>query len=116
MICHKNLNPEFGTQEDFKALVRKAHEHDMKLIIDWVANHTGWDHHWVHEHPEWYIKDKDGNFTERNNWHDVIDLDFSNHHMRHIRIFMLTNCAQANGISTQRLRLIIRSLPNTGSK
>ena len=75
-------NEEFGTLDDARALVRQVHELGMYLIIDWVANHTGWDHHWTKEHPEWYIKDAEGNFTEKNGWTDVIDLDYSNVDMR----------------------------------
>src|SRR5215831_10546047 len=50
------INPEFGTIDDFKALVKEAHNKGFKVIIDWVANHTGWDHVWTKSHPEYYIK------------------------------------------------------------
>lgn len=83
---YTEINPEFGSIADFKSLVRAAHKHDMKLIIDWVANHTGWDHPWATEHPDWYAKDEDGNFTERNGWHDVIDLNFQSLQMRQVLI------------------------------
>lgn len=73
---YTDVNPEFGTLSDFKALVEKAHSLGLKLIIDWVANHTGWDHHWTIEHSDWYLHDAAGNFTEKNGWHDVIDLNF----------------------------------------
>lgn len=76
------INPEFGTLEDFKRLVKKAHQLGFKLIIDWVANHTGWDHPWTVEHPEWMMRDEAGNFTEKNGWEDVIDLDFDVPEMR----------------------------------
>jgi glycosidase len=76
------INPEFGTLADFKELVNEAHALGFKLIIDWVANHTGWDHHWTTEHPDWYVKDAKGNFTEKNGWHDVIDLNFDRTDMR----------------------------------
>ncbi len=76
------VNTEFGTMDDFKKLVRQVHEMDMKLIIDWVANHTGWDHVWTKEHADWYMKDANGNFTEENNWKDVIDLNFENNDMK----------------------------------
>jgi glycosidase len=76
------INEEFGTLQDFKQLVQQAHALDMKLIIDWVANHTGWDHEWTTHHADWYIKDAGGNFTEKNGWKDVIDLDFSKTEMR----------------------------------
>ncbi len=83
---YTEINPEFGSKADFHALVEQAHALGMKLIIDWVANHTGCDHHWTNEHPDWYVKDSDGNFTERNGWKDVIDLDFSNASMRQAMI------------------------------
>ena len=79
---YTSINPEFGTLTDFKNLVNEAQSLGFKIIIDWVANHTGLDHHWVKEHPEYYIKDALGNFTEKNGWHDVIDLDFSNTNLR----------------------------------
>lgn len=79
---YTSINPEYGTLDDFKALVQAAHNAGMKLIIDWVANHTGWDHHWTKEHPEWYMKDELGRFTEINGWEDVIDLNFRNNDMR----------------------------------
>lgn len=69
-------NPEFGTIADFKQLVAAAHALGMKVIIDWVANHTALDHTWVAAHPHYYLKDNAGNFTERNGWDDVIDLDY----------------------------------------
>lgn len=79
---YTSVNPEFGTIEDFRELVKEAHESGMQLIIDWVANHTGYDHHWTKEHPEWYDKDDAGNFTEKHGWQDVIDLDYTNKEMR----------------------------------
>lgn len=73
---YTSINPEFGTMDDFKELVSEAHFLGIKLIIDWVANHTGWDHHWTGTNPEWFLQDASGNFTEKNGWHDVIDLNF----------------------------------------
>ena len=72
------LNEEFGNENDFKNLITQAHQLELKVIIDWVANHTGCDHEWTVSNPDFYIKDIDGNFTERNGWQDVIDLDYSN--------------------------------------
>jgi 1,4-alpha-glucan branching enzyme len=73
------VNPEFGTMEEFKALVEKAHEMGMHVIIDWVANHTAWDNVWVDEHPDWYVKDEEGNYNSPYDWTDVIELDYENH-------------------------------------
>ncbi len=76
------INEEYGTKADFKLLIDEAHKLGIKIIIDWVANHTGYDHHWTIEHPDWYMKDAAGNFVEENGWKDVIDLDYSNSAMR----------------------------------
>src|SRR5688500_3612468 len=70
------INPEFGDLADFKALVQAAHSLHMKVIIDWVANHTGWDHIWTKQHPEYYRRDMHGNFFDPHGWADVIDLNY----------------------------------------
>jgi len=71
-------NPEFGTISDFKNLVAAAHELGFKVIIDWVANHTGWDHEWTRGHPEFYRRNLEGQFYDAHGWNDVIDLNFDN--------------------------------------
>jgi glycosidase len=83
---YTKINPEYGNLNDFKQLVDTAHQLGFKLIIDWVANHTGWDHHWTFEHPDWYLKDTAGGFTEVNGWKDVIDLDYRQQAMRQAMI------------------------------
>lgn len=75
---YKGVNPEFGTLADFKSLVSKAHELDMKVIIDWVANHTSHDNDLVTTHPDWYVRDSEGNLTSPFDWTDVVQLDYSN--------------------------------------
>jgi len=73
------INPEFGTLDDFKNLVKQGHEMGFKVIIDWVANHTGWDHKWTREHPEYYLKDSTTkNFQIASGMDDIIELDFNN--------------------------------------
>jgi len=78
---YTGINPEFGTKEDFQNLVNQIHEMGMYVIIDWVANHTAWDHPWTQTNPEFYYTDADGNFTPPHDtdWSDVIQLEFSNH-------------------------------------
>ncbi|MEZ5081981.1 MAG: alpha-amylase family glycosyl hydrolase [Bacteroidales bacterium] len=73
---YKAVNPEFGTLEDFKSLVKKAHEMGFKVILDWVANHTAWDNQWIYNHPEWYSKDSLGNMVSPFDWSDVADLNY----------------------------------------
>jgi glycosidase len=79
---YTKINPEFGTDADFKNLVDAAHALGMKVIIDWVANHTGRHHEWMTQNPSWFAQDALGNFTERNGWDDVVDLNYSNKAMR----------------------------------
>lgn len=73
---YKAVNPEFGTLDDFKSLVTKAHSLGMYVIIDWVANHSAWDNQWVIDHPEWYTKDSLGNMISPFDWTDVADLNY----------------------------------------
>jgi glycosidase len=79
---YTKINPEFGNENDFKSLVDQVHALGMKIIIDWVANHTGKQHEWMGPHPEWFSQDVQGAFTERNGWDDVVDLNFNNQAMR----------------------------------
>lgn len=81
---YKGVNSEFGTLEDFKALVDKAHEMGFHVILDWVANHTGWDHKWITEHPEYYTTDAEGKIIHPldTDWVDVADLNFDSKEMR----------------------------------
>lgn len=79
---YNSTNPEFGTLEDFKNLVSKAHNLGLKVIIDWVANHTGWDHTWTKTNPEFYKKTASGEFKTAEGMDDIIELDFTNPMMR----------------------------------
>src|SRR5437868_2343542 len=82
-----SVNPEFGTIDDLKDLVNRAHEMGFKLIIDWVANHTGWDHVWTVDQPEFYKKNETtGDFKAAEGMDDIIELDFSNPALRHAMI------------------------------
>jgi glycosidase len=75
---YTQVNPDYGTLNDFKALVLKAHALKMNVILDWVANHTAWDHTWVTEHPDWYKKDSTDKMYSPFDWSDVVQLDHSN--------------------------------------
>lgn len=79
---YKAFNPEFGTIDQFKETVKKAHSLGMKVILDWVPNHTGQDNVWVTEHPDWYVRDSTGGFISPYDWTDVYKLDYSNPEMR----------------------------------
>lgn len=81
---YRDVNPEFGTAEDFKALVDEAHAMGFHVMMDWVANHTGWDCAWISEHPEWYTQDSSGNIIspEGMGWPDVADLNYDSEELR----------------------------------
>lgn len=88
------VNPSFGTMEEFKALVAQIHRMGMKVILDWVPNHTGWDHPWITDHPAYYSQDSLGNIIDPVNpetgvswgWTDVADLNYANEEMREAMI------------------------------
>ncbi len=86
------VNPEYGTLADFQHLVKAAHRLGFRVILDWVANHTGWDNTWVTEHPGWYRRNAQGelegyHYTDLSDhheetWADVIGLDYSKPEVR----------------------------------
>ena len=84
------INPEFGTIDDFRNLVDTAHENGMYVILDWVPNHTGWDHKWITTNPEYYTQNENGEIIDPINpdsgeswgWADVADLNYDNKNMR----------------------------------
>jgi alpha-amylase len=86
----KAVNPEFGTIEDFRKMVQTAHENGIYVILDWVPNHTGWDHVWIKEHPEYYTQNAKGEIIDPINpengkswgWTDVADLNYDNKDLR----------------------------------
>ena len=79
---YRGVNPEFGTEEEFRHLVDTAHDMGFKVILDWVANHTGWDNAWITEHDDWYVHDKNGEIESPYDWTDTAELDYDNYEMR----------------------------------
>lgn len=79
---YKAVNPEFGTMDDLKDFVDRAHSLGMKVILDEVCNHSGCDNAWVTEHADFYVKDKDGKMVGPYDWTDTYKLDYSNPKMR----------------------------------
>jgi len=79
-----DVNPEFGTIEEFVDLVAEIHNRGMYVMMDWVGNHTAWDNGLTLTHPEWYVMDEDSNFVSPpgTNWTDVIQLDYSRQGLR----------------------------------
>lgn len=90
---YRATNPAYGTAADFRALVAAVHQRGMKLILDWVPNHTAPDHPWVKEHPDYYVRDKQGKPSvprdekgKLTDWTDVAQLDYKNPRLRRAMI------------------------------
>ena len=86
---YKQVNPRYGTLSEFKELTKICHELDIKVVLDWVANHTAWDNPWIIDHPEWFTHDSSGKITDPIGedgkswgWTDVADLNYDNDKMR----------------------------------
>ncbi len=75
---YTDINPEYGTLEDWNALVKKAHEMGFKIVIDWVPNHTGADHPWLKTHPDFYVQDSSGKAISQFDWTDTRKLNYKN--------------------------------------
>ena len=85
---YTKVSPEYGTLSDLRVLTDQAHALGMAVIMDWVANHTSWDHPWITEHPEWYTQNSAGQIIipPGTNWNDVADLNFNQVAMRNAQI------------------------------
>ena len=80
---YKSVSSDYGTKEDFKRMVEQAHGLGMKVILDWVPNHTAWDNPWT-ENKDWYVLNEEDDFIPPlgTDWTDVIQLDYTNDEMR----------------------------------
>ncbi len=76
---YRDVHEDYGTLDDFREVVNEAHRLGMRVILDWVANHTAWDHPWITQHPEWYRQNEKGEIISPiPDWSDVAQLDYSN--------------------------------------
>ena len=74
-----DVNPEFGTLADFDAFLKEAHRLGLRVVLDWVANHTSPDAVWTTERaPEWYERDAEGKTTFTADWSDTANLNYEN--------------------------------------
>jgi glycosidase len=107
---YRAINPAYGTAADFRALVKAVHARGMKLILDWVPDHTSPDHAWVKEHPDYYMRNErgepsvprepDGKLTD---WTDVVQLDYGNPEVRREMIATMRWWLQGFGLDGFRV-------------
>ena len=71
------IDPDNGTEQDLRDLIKTIHDNGMEVWFDWVGNHTAMDNVWVSSHPEFYTKQQNGDFVHPFNgmWKDVYELD-----------------------------------------
>jgi len=121
---YTKVNPNFGTMDDLKKLVKTAHQNGLYVILDWVANHTGRDHHWLKDHPNFYVRDKNGKPVAPFNWTDVAKLNYKNPNLRKAMIskmqFWLKNadidgfrCDVASEVPNDFWKMAIQQLRKT---
>ncbi|MEL7217677.1 MAG: alpha-amylase family glycosyl hydrolase [Pseudomonadota bacterium] len=101
---YRAVNPDLGTEEDFRAFVDRAHELGLKVILDWVANHSAWDNPLTEQHPDWYLKTPEGDMTPPagTDWSDVVDFDYSNPALRQYMTESLTYWVSEFGVDGYR--------------
>jgi glycosidase len=82
---YRGVNPDFGNAADLHRLIEGAHARKMKVILDFVANHTAWDHVWIKDHADRYTRDPSGNISvaldnkgKPTDWSDTADLNYNN--------------------------------------
>lgn len=100
---YTSINPEFGSLADWKQLVQAIHDKGMKVIIDWVPNHTGADHNWLTSHPDFFVKDSTGKPAVPFNWDDTRQLDYNNTVMQDSMIAAMKFWVTNTGIDGYRV-------------
>jgi len=101
---YRAVNPELGTEADFRAFVAEAHRLGMKVILDWVANHSATDNPLTLSHPEWYTRTPEGALTSPagTDWSDVADFDYSQPGLRRYMTESLVYWVRTFGIDGYR--------------
>jgi glycosidase len=104
------VNPAYGNAADFRALVQAVHARGMRLILDWVPNHTAADHPWVRQHTDWYFRDARGEPSvprdekgKLTDWTDVVQLDYGNPSVRREMIATMRYWLEEFGIDGFRM-------------
>ncbi len=101
---YRAVNPEFGIEAEFRAFVDEAHQLGMKVILDWVANHSAFDNPLIQSHPEWYTRSPEGALMSPvgTDWSDVADFDYSQPGLRQYMTESLVYWVREFGIDGYR--------------
>lgn len=75
---YKAVTPKYGTVDDVKAFVARAHQLGMKVWLDWVPNHVAQENPWVQSHPDYFTRDDKGQMIHPHGWGDVLELNYQN--------------------------------------
>jgi len=109
-LDYRAINPALGTADDFKALVQAVHARGMKIILDWVPDHTSPDNPWVRQHPEYYVKNEQGQPSvprdaagKLTDWTDVVQLDYKNPELRQAMIDLMRYWLEEYGLDGFRV-------------
>lgn len=107
---YRGINPAYGRVADFRTLVRAVHARGMKLILDWVPNHTAWDNVWIKDHPDFYVRNERGEISvprdpegKLTDWTDVAQLDYQNPELRRTMIAAMRWWLEEYGIDGLRV-------------
>jgi len=109
-LDYRAINPALGTADDFKALVQAVHARGMKIILDWVPDHTSPDNPWVRQHPEYYVRNEQGQPSvprdaagKLTDWTDVVQLDYKNPELRQAMIDLMRYWLEEYGLDGFRV-------------
>jgi len=104
VLDFRAVNPDLGTEEEFRAFVLAAHDQGLKVILDWVANHSAWDNPQTVNNPDWYTQTPEGELMppEGTDWSDVVDFDYSNAGLREHMTGSLTYWVREFGVDGYR--------------
>lgn len=92
---YRSIYAPYGTMSNMQSLVNACHQRGMRIIIDWVANHTAWDHAWVSQHSDWYTT---AQTSSEQGWNDVTFLNYNNANMRNAMIGEMKYWVQSIGV------------------
>ncbi len=95
VIDYFELRDNFGSKEDFKAMMQAAHERGIRVLMDFVPNHTSNEHPYFkdtvekgQDSPYWdfYDRDENGNYTYYFDWTHLPNLNYENPEVRRMMI------------------------------